>query len=274
MTVITITRGLHGGGEELAESVAKKLGARCVSSEVLADAAKNYNVPETKVSQVFEKSPSFWERMTESRRAYLAYIQATLAGMAEADKLVYHGNAGQELLRDVPHVLRVRLMYPFEFRVRRVMEQFGHEREDAERMVTHIDAERTRRMEYMFSCDWRDPTRYDLGLRMEKVSREGAEEIILALAARPEFQLDDEKRNRFHDFILRCRIYALLAGVLVGRLSQITVTVKDGAVTLEGALTSHEAMVEQIVAEVEQMDGVKQVNNEVVVGLVLHEWNV
>ena len=77
MAIITITRGLHSGGEIVAENVAKVLGARCVSSEVLLEAAKTYNVPEDKMLQVFEKTPSFWERMTESRRIHLAYIQAT-----------------------------------------------------------------------------------------------------------------------------------------------------------------------------------------------------
>ena len=139
MAIITITRGLHSGGEEIAESVAKTLGARCVSNEVLMEAAKNYNVPETRVSQVFEKSPTFWERMTESRRTYLAYIQATLADWAGDDNLVYHGNAGQEMLREVPHVLKVRLLYPIPYRVQRIMDQFQQSREEAERFVQHID---------------------------------------------------------------------------------------------------------------------------------------
>ncbi|MCZ6532940.1 MAG: cytidylate kinase family protein [SAR324 cluster bacterium] len=274
MAVITITRGLHSGGEEIAESVAESLGARCVSSEVLGEAARNYNVPETKVSEVFETSPSFWERMTESRRTYVAYVQATLAEWSQDDNLVYHGNAGQELLREVPHVLKVRLLYPIPYRVRRIMDQFGQTQEQAERFVEHIDDERTKRTRYMFSADWRDPSRYDIMLRMEKIPKECAGSIILDLAARPEFRLNDEKRVKFQDFIIKARTYALLASTVVGRLSLISVTVNEGVVTLEGTLTSHEAMIDQIVEEVERLEGVKHVNNEIIVGLVYHEWNV
>ena len=54
----------------------------------------------------------------------------------------------------------------------------------------------------------------------------------------------------------------------------ISVTVNEGVVTLEGTLTSHEAMIDQIVEEVERLEGVKHVNNEIIVGLVYHEWNV
>ena len=76
MAIITITRGQHSGGEEVAQAIADKLGARCVSVEVLREAALKYGVPEDKVEGAFEKSPTFWERMTESRRVYVAYVQA------------------------------------------------------------------------------------------------------------------------------------------------------------------------------------------------------
>jgi len=274
MPIITITRGLYSGGEGIAEAVAADLGARCVSGEVLIEAAKNYNIPESKISQVFEKTPSFWERMTESRRTYLAYIQATLAEWAAEGNLVYHGNAGQELLREVPHVLKVRLLFPPAQRVRAIMEQFGQSREEAERYVQQIDEDRTRRMRYLFNQDWRDGSRYDLWIRMERITPDHAKRIIVDVARQPEFTVTEDRQRVFHDFLLKCRIYALLANVLVGRLSLITVTVQDGVVTLEGTLTSHETAIEQLVVEIEKLEGVKEVHNEIVVGLVYHEWNV
>jgi len=212
--------------------------------------------------------------MTESRRTFLAYVQATLADWCANDNLVYHGNAGQELLREVPHVLRVRLVYPIPFRVQRIVEQFQYSQEEAQRFVAQIDDDRTRRTQYLFNADWRDPSRYDLILRMERISKERAEEIILELVKEPGFTLDDAQRPVFRDFIIKSRVYALLAATVVGRLSLITVTVTDGVVTLEGTLTSHEAMIEQLVGEMEKMEGVKAVHNEIVMGLVYHEWNV
>ncbi|MCH8856330.1 MAG: BON domain-containing protein, partial [Proteobacteria bacterium] len=77
-----------------------------------------------------------------------------------------------------------------------------------------------------------------------------------------------------NDFLLKCRIYALLASALVGRLSLISVTVNDGVVTLSGTLTSHEAMIDQFVSQIQELEGVRQVNNEIMVGVIYHEWNV
>lgn len=274
MAIITITRGLHSGGETVAENVAKAIGARCVSSEVLVEAAKTYKVPEDKMLQVFEKTPSFWERMTESRRIHLAYIQATLADWAKEDNLVYHGNAGQELLREVPHSLKVRLLYPIEHRIQRIMDQFNYNRDQAAKFVDQIDDDRTKRMRYFYNEDWRDPSRYDLFIRMERITPNVAQGIVLDLVKQPEFLLGEEKVSAFQDFLLKCRIYALLAAAMVGRLSLINVTVSQGVVTLQGTLTSNEALIEELVEQINDMEGVKQVNNEIVVGLVYQEWNV
>ena len=274
MPVITITRGLHSGGEVVAENVAKALGAKCISSEVLLEAAKKFNVPEEKMMQVFEKTPSFWERMTESRRIHLAYIQATLAEYAQDDNLVYHGNAGQELLREVPHVLKIRLLYPPEVRAQRIMEQFGYSHDQATRFVEQIDEDRTKRMRYFYNADWRDPSRYDVFIRMERITHDMAEGMIVDLVKKPQFQMSEDKITAFSDFLLKCRIYALLAGAMVGRLSLINISVTGGVVTLQGTLTSNEGLIEKMVEDISQMDGVKGVNNEIVVGLVYQEWNV
>lgn len=274
MAIITITRGLHSGGEVLAQSLAGKLGARCVSDDVLREAAKKYNLPEEKVASVFEGSPGFWERLTESRRIYLAYVQAQLAEWAKDDALVYHGNAGQELLREVPHVLKVRLMVPIERRIQLIQERFNYPRDKAAAFVEKIDDERTKRMRYLYNQDWRDPRRYDITFNLERLPMAYAEDIILDLVKRPEFTLDEGKVPAFHDFLIKSRIYAVLAGSLVGRLSLITVTVTNGVVRLQGTLTSNESLIEQIVEQIKKLDGVKDVVNEIVVGLVYQEWNV
>ena len=274
MAIITLTRGLHSGGETIAENIAKHLGARCVSSEVLIEAAQKFKVPEDKMLKVFENTPSFWERMTESRRIHLAYIVATLADWAKDDNLVYHGNAGQELLREVPHVLKVRLMFPIEQRVQRIMAQFNYSHDQAERFVEQIDEDRTKRMRYFYNEDWRDPSRYDLVIRMERIKPADAEKIILDLVSRPEFTLDEGKSTAFQDYLIKCQVYALMAESMVGRLSLISVMVNQGVVTLQGTLTSNESMVDEMVKEVAKLEGVKQVNNEIVVGLVYQEWNV
>src|SRR6185436_16592324 len=109
-------------------------------------------------------------RMTESSRIYVAYVQATLAEWAKDDNLVYHGNAGQELLREIPHVLKVRLMYPIEARIQTIMQRFKYTREQAMRHVQQIDDDRTRRMLQLHNVDWRDSRRYDVTFNIAQLT--------------------------------------------------------------------------------------------------------
>lgn len=60
MSIITISRGSLSGGQELAERVARRLGYRCISREVLVEAAAKFGVPELKLSEYLEKMPGFW----------------------------------------------------------------------------------------------------------------------------------------------------------------------------------------------------------------------
>jgi cytidylate kinase len=274
MAIITITRGQHSGGEEVAQAIADKIGARCVSLEVLREAAHKYGVSEAKVEGTFEESPTFWERMTESRRIHVAYVQATLAEWAKDDNLVYHGNAGQELLREVPHVLKVRLRYPIDTRIRTIMQKFKYTQEQAARYVEQIDDDRTKRMRYLYNVDWRDSRRYDITFNIDRLTSQHVVDIILGLVEQPEFTLTEAKVGAFADFLIKTRVYALLGTSLVGRLSGITVTVHNSVVKLEGILASGGNFVEEMVEQVQRLEGVKGVDNQIVGGSVNQEWGI
>ena len=94
MSIITISRGSLSGGRDLAERVAARLGYRCISREVLLEAASRYGVPEPKLWELFEKKPSFWEWLTRSRERYIVFMQAAMCEEAQHGQLVYHGQAG------------------------------------------------------------------------------------------------------------------------------------------------------------------------------------
>ncbi len=270
MAIITITRAQYSGGETLAENIAKALGARCESDEVLREAAKTFNVPEADMSLFFEKSPSLWERMTKSRHVHAAYIRATLAGWCKDNNLVYHGNAGQELLREVPHALKTRLIFSQEHRVERVMELFGYTHDQAEKYVAVIDDDRTKRTRYYYDADWRDASRYDLVIQVDKVSADYTEQLILDMVKQPAFQLTKKKERAIRDFHLKSVLQALAATYLDGKAKLLAISVNDGNVLLEGDLPATQAMeVDELVDKIRALDGVKEVVNDIHAGLVV-----
>ena len=131
MAIITISRGTFSGGQTVAECVAERLGYRCISREVLVDAAGQYGVPLEKLSKALDDAPGFLERLTTERVNYLAYIQAALCKEVEHGEVVYHGHGGHLLLSGLPHVLSVRVVADMEFRIRAAMDRRHLSRDEA-----------------------------------------------------------------------------------------------------------------------------------------------
>ncbi|HEX6513273.1 MAG TPA: cytidylate kinase family protein [Chloroflexota bacterium] len=238
MAIITISRGSLSGGQQLAERAASQLGYRCISREVLLEAAARYGVPEMKLSELFEKKPSFWEWLTRSRERYLVFIQAAMCEAAQSGDLVYHGQAGQELLAGISHVLKVRLIAPLERRALTAMEQRGLDHEAATRHIQRIDDERYRRMRDLFNVDWRDPALYDVVLNLQRMSINTAVEMVVGLAKQAEFQPTPESTRAMENLTVAARVKATLLANPTTNDIPLDVQADGGIVRISGVITA------------------------------------
>lgn len=206
MAIITISRGTLSGGRAVAERLAQKLGYPCVGREILQEAARALGAPEEDLSGTLEAPPSRWARLTEERKRYLLAVQAALAEHCTSGELVYHGLAGQFLLRDVPGVLAVRLIAPLEMRVEALRD--AHHRltlKAAEEFIHNVDEDRRRWVKLMYQADVEDPSLYDLTVNLQSISVETASEIIAAAAAQPQYQVTDGVKHSLEAFARACR---------------------------------------------------------------------
>jgi cytidylate kinase len=240
MSLITISRGSLSGGQALAERVAARLGYQCISSEALIEAATKYGVPEPKLSEVFDKTPSFWARLTKSRRLYLIFIQAAMCELAQQGKLVYHGQGGQQLLKGISHVMKVRLIAPPEYRIKAAMERQGLSREAATQYIQQVDEERLRRMRYLFNVDWREAALYDVVLNIEHMSLETAADVVIYMGQHPEYQPTPASVKRLNDLTLSSQVRASLAAHPVSSGIDIEVRADDGVIWMAGLIDSSE----------------------------------
>lgn len=211
MPIITITRGSGSGGLSLAEGLAKRLGYDLVSREEIVQIATSYGASEEKLREAFLKPPGFWDRFGHERKRYLAFVQAALCERAEQDNLVYHGNAGQLLLRGVSHVVCVRLIAPISFRVEMVMKREGVDRPEAERFIDTVDRQRQQWTHFLYGVDPLDPTLYDLVINLRMLDLEGAVDVAAAAAARDVFAPTEESRKAMSDLTLASRVQAAIA---------------------------------------------------------------
>src|SRR5207302_670355 len=148
---------------------------------------------------------------------------------------------GQWLLREIPHVLRVRITERFEPRVRnwvrRTAELTGEtpNQRAATEFVRRDDNDRAGRMKYLYEVDISDPALYDVTLNAEKVSLDAAVQLIEGLVRRPEFHTTDTAREIVASRTLASRVQVALATHPETRKHRITVEATEGVVTLEGA---------------------------------------
>src|SRR6266487_2874895 len=119
MAIVTISHEMGSGGAELGMALASHLSYRHVDHDVILDRARTYGLAEDRLAHLEEDKPSLFERFDTETRRYIMVIQTVLFELAAEDGVVLMGRGGQWLLRGIPHVLRVRVIAPFEARVKR-----------------------------------------------------------------------------------------------------------------------------------------------------------
>lgn len=255
MPIITIARGTLWGGQTVAQTVARSLGAPCLGREALTGEALNltWAAPEGGAGgEDALEARGLWDRVAAERTTYIAALQAALAGHAAAGDLVYHGLAGHILLGGVPSILRVRIIAPLEMRIAVVVEKEAISRQDAEQYIERVDGEWTRWTRFIFGVDWHDPSLYDLVINLENLTVEGACDCILEASRRPEFAVTEEVRQLLRDLALASRVKLALALTPASRGLEFQVKAHKGVVSFEG-VREREAPSEGGNGEVERM---------------------
>jgi cytidylate kinase len=240
MAIVTISHQMGAGGTEIGMALAKRLGYHYVDHELLEDAVRRYGVAEEKLSHLDETKPSLFERFDTETRHYITVLQTTLLEFADADNVVLMGRGGQWLLRGIPHVLRVRIIAPFEQRVRqwirRVAAQSGEtpNQRAVVDLVRRDDAEKAGRMRYLYEVDIVDPNLYDLVINTERLKCEPVVEMLERAVCRPEMATTDAGRQVVASRALASRVQVALATNPDTRRYRVTVEADAGVVTLEG----------------------------------------
>jgi cytidylate kinase len=247
MAIVTIAHVTGSGGPEIGTAVAGRLGYRYVDREMLSAAATKYGVQEDRLTQLDETKPSLFERFDVETRQYITVLQSALLDVAEQDQVVINSRGGQILLRGVPHALRVRVIAPFDLRVRRVMNKMAGQMSESvdfrttAEMVRRSDQEKFGRMRYLYDVDWGDSALYDLVLNTERLSVDAAVDVIMGLARRAELQATPESRQMVRDRALASRVRAALAAHPETRKYRINVESEQGVIRLEGTAALEKA---------------------------------
>lgn len=189
----------------MAECLAVGLGSRCLAREILSGAARKLGASEETVQAKFETTPGLWARMRRERERYVLAVQTSLVEACLEGTLVYHGLAGQFLLRGLAGVVRVRLIAPMEMRVRSLMDsRHRMTAKAAEEFIRNVDQDRRRWVKLTYGADVEDPLLYDVTVNLRSLSVESACAAIAEAAAQPEYAITSAVKAEWASFAADC----------------------------------------------------------------------
>ena len=182
---VTISREAGAGGGEIARNLGEALGWDVLDSEILDFMAERYQLPrdmlevvdETKANWIQDIFGEWFDSQVVSHEKFLVYLERILWLAAMHGRVVIVGRGAQFVLpRDKG--LRVRVVAPKPFRVRRVMENRELTEVAAERWTAEVDEGRHQWARRYFDRALDDPHLYDLVLNIHRVGLQAAPQII------------------------------------------------------------------------------------------------
>jgi cytidylate kinase len=204
--VVSISRQVGTGGEEIAALVAQRLDFRYIDYQVIQDAAREAGVSVETVSEA-EHTPSLITRVLEALARnpsmpvaawadpvplatnplftsadYRRFVEDVIRDVATQGQCVIVGHAAQVILRERLDTLRVLVAGSTPYRVRRVMAGMAVDEKTAVKTVEKTDSERIEYFRRFYETGWLTASTYDLCINTDHINPEQATALV-ALAA-------------------------------------------------------------------------------------------
>jgi cytidylate kinase len=204
--VITVARQVGTQGEELARTIALRIGFRYIDYQIIQDAAHEAGVSPETVSDA-EHTPSLMTRLLESLARtpsmpvaawadpvplatsplltstdYRRFVEDVIRDLAEQGECVIVGHGAQVALRERPDTLRALITGSRKVRVKRIMQGMGVDEKAAQQTADRTDAERLDYFHRFYDTGWLSPWTYDLCLNTDHLSVEQATDVLVEAA--------------------------------------------------------------------------------------------
>ena len=267
MAVIAMTREMGTRGKDVAASLADELGIDIVHHELVEKhLADRLNLEESAVHRFLEGEASLWERWQIDPKRLSRFSSEEILERAMRGNVLIRGWGAAQLLRDVSHVLCVRICAPMSVRVDEMKRRLGVDDTRAvEREIERNDDAHGRVTQRQFQTDWRDPTGYHITINTGYVSVDVATGLLRRLLESGACEPSDNSRAQLFDKLIAARVTTALdaefSGSPVG--SGLRVTAENGHVTIQGVVAS-KSDYRRLLEQVREIDGVKSVADETV----------
>ena len=243
MPIIATTREMGSLGKDVARGLGDALGLPVIYHEVIDHLADRMRVRKSHVIRLLDGSAGLLERLTADKTSLSIFTAEEIYAVALRGGAIIRGWGATHLLRDIPHVVCVRVCAPFELRKQRMMQRLATD--DEARIAEEIrinDEAHTAIMRRHFGVQWTEPEQYDLVLNTKRVSVDGCVDEVLTLTRSPQFEETERSRAKLADLALAARVRAALRRAPETREARVQVSSASGRITLSGASSTDEML--------------------------------
>ncbi len=257
MSIITVSRGSYSRGKEVAEKVGERLGYQVLSREVILEASKEFNVSEIKLVRAIHDAPSILDRIGYKKDKYFAFVRSAILQHFRKDNVVYCGLAGHFFAKDIPHVLKVRIIADLDERIRGEVKREGISRKEALHIIKDDDKERRKWSKHLYGIDTWDPSLYDIVIHIRKMTTSDAVDVVCNTVALNTFKTTPESQQAMEDLYIAAEVKA----TLMDMKPDVDVVASNGIVQVHTAalLIEGEGLSRDIEAIAKSVEGVTEV---------------
>jgi len=182
--VVSVSRDCGSQGKAVACSLAEKLNVRCFDRSLVEDVAKAIGVEPYLLTRLDENGQGLrtnWlenlvTRKSEFSQMHRKTLFNVVLGIGRCGGVIV--GRGANFILEGTQVFRVRIVAPFDIRVRNYIRRHDLDEEMARRRVTEIDAQRAGYTQSLFGRDINDPVAYDMVLNSSRLAPQVMVEII------------------------------------------------------------------------------------------------
>jgi len=261
MAIITISREMGTGAFKIVKDVAKKLKYTLIDGSKIAEFGGKYGLTPEILEKVDEKPPVYITAEDRQQAVYLNSIELIILDLARNGNVIIYGRGGQDLLKGIDNILRIRFIAPFEDRVEMLAEREWMDPDLARHLIRKSDHQRGGFIHFYFNRDWNDSLEYDLIYNTSQLPSASIVDSIVALAKDARFkEAALSSRKIIDNIIINKRVEAALLEAREVEYLHFNIESDNGEVTLSGHVHSEDER-RSAISIVGKIKGVKTVND-------------
>lgn len=241
MPVIAMSQEMGSRGKEVAEVLAEEFKLTLARQEIYEYVADRMAIRKSHVRKIMEGRGGVLDRWGTDLDNVSLYTAEKVYELAAKGNGLIRGWGAAYLLRQVPHILGVRVCAPFDMRVRVVMQRLETDDEEFVREeIRKSDEAHAASLQSRFRATFGDPLLHDLVLNLARLSIAGCVDLVKHALKLPEFQETNESRARLASLTLEAHVRTAIHNNPATSGSQLRVEASDGKITLTGIAASEQ----------------------------------